>query len=169
MAKSNKKATAKGKTSGSNSFTVANNRKARFDYSLSDELEAGLKLTGSEVKSLRHNTANIKESYIAEENGELWLINSYIPEYKEGGTFFNHTPRQKRKLLLHKKEIVKYITALERRGITIIPLSLYFNGKGKAKIKIAIGEGKKNHDKRHDIKERDWKRQQASILKNKQY
>ena len=146
---------------------VAENRKARHEYFITDSLEAGLQLTGTEVKSLRKGQANIAESYASSEEGGLWLVNSYIPEYQGAGRFFQHEPRRKRRLLLRKKEIHKLAIATERQGMTLIPLELYFNARGIAKLKLALAEGKKLHDKRETEKKRDWNREKARLLREK--
>jgi len=146
---------------------VAENRKARHEYFITDTVEAGLQLTGTEVKSLRKGQANIAESYAATEDGGLWLINAYIPEYQGAGRFFQHEPRRKRRLLLHQKEIHKLAIAVERQGMTLIPLELYFNARGIAKLKLALGEGKKLHDKRETAKKRDWNREKARLMRDK--
>ena len=146
---------------------VAENRKARFEFRIDEDIEAGLALTGTEVKSLRKGQANIAESYASVEGGELWLINSYIPEYPGAGPFFQHEPRRKRKLLVSKRELHKLAIALERKGMTIVPLELYFNAKGRAKLKLALAEGKKLHDKREDAAKRDWNRQKARLMREK--
>ncbi|MCB1464932.1 MAG: SsrA-binding protein SmpB [Nitratireductor sp.] len=159
MANAKKKDSANGKL-------IADNRKARFNYEYVDTLEAGLALTGTEVKSLRNGEANIAESYATEEGGELWLINSYIPEYTQANRF-NHNPRRRRKLLLHKKEMAKLINAVQREGMTIVPNRLYFNDRGRAKLQIALAKGRKAHDKREVSKERDWKREQGRLLREK--
>ena len=147
--------------------TVAENRQARYEYFITDTLEAGLQLTGTEVKSLRRGQSNIAESYASAEQGGLWLINAYIPEYQGAGRFFQHEPRRKRRLLLHAKEIHKLSIAVERQGMTIVPLELYFNARGIAKLKLAIAEGKKLHDKREDAAKRDWNRQKARLMRDK--
>ncbi len=146
---------------------ISENRKARHEYFISDSLEAGLQLTGTEVKALRRGQANIAESYASTEEGGLWLINAYIPEYQGAGRFFQHEPRRKRRLLLHKKELHKLAIAVERQGMTLIPLELYFNARGIAKLKLALAEGKKLHDKRETAKKRDWDREKARILRDK--
>jgi len=143
---------------------VAENRKARFNYEITDTLEAGLVLQGTEVKSLRNGEANIAESYVSEEGGEIWLINSYIPEYLEANRF-NHEPRRRRKLLLHKREMAKLAQAADREGMTLVPLKLYFNDRGRAKLEVAIAKGKKLHDKRETEKKRDWNRQKARLIR----
>jgi SsrA-binding protein len=146
---------------------VAENRQARHEYFLTETWEAGLMLTGTEVKSLRKGQANISESYASWEENALWLINSYIPEYHGAGRFFQHEPRRKRRLLLHAKEIHKLTIAVERQGMTLVPLELYFNARGVAKLKIALAQGKKLHDKRESDKKRDWNREKARILRDK--
>ncbi|WP_078705138.1 SsrA-binding protein SmpB [Bartonella sp. WD16.2] len=143
---------------------IAHNRKARFNFEVLDNLEAGLVLHGTEVKSLRSNNANISESYASFENGELWLINAYIPEYMQANRF-NHEPRRLRKLLLSKREMARFFNAVSREGMTIVPLQLYFNEKGCVKLEIAVARGKKLHDKRETEKKRDWGREKARLLK----
>jgi SsrA-binding protein len=150
-----------------NKKTVAENRKARHEYFITDDFEAGIMLTGTEVKSLRKGQANIAESYASAEGDGLYLINSYIPEHKDAGRFFQHEPRRKRKLLLHKREIAKLIIAVERKGMTLVPLELYFNERGRAKLKLALAEGKKLHDKRETEKKRDWNREKARLMREK--
>jgi SsrA-binding protein len=146
---------------------IAENRKARFEYKIEDTYEAGIQLTGTEVKSLRAGQANIAESYASAENDGLYLINAYIPEYKSAGGFFQHNPRRARRLLLHKREIHKLAIAVDRQGMTLIPLELYFNEKGRAKLKLALALGKKLHDKRETSAKRDWERQKARLLRGK--
>jgi SsrA-binding protein len=146
---------------------VAENRKARHEYKISDTFEAGIMLTGTEVKSLRKGQSNIAESYATSENGGLWLLNAYIPEYREAGRFFQHDPRRKRKLLMHASEIHKLTIMVERKGMTLVPLELYFNARGIAKLKLALAEGKKQHDKRASDKERDWNREKGRIMRDK--
>ena len=145
---------------------VADNRKARFHYEIGDVLEAGLQLTGSEVKSLRQGKANIAESYATARAGELWLYNANIPEYLQASRF-NHLPKRPRKLLLHRREIAKLVSAVEREGMTIVPLKLYFNEKGRAKIELAVARGKKLHDKRETEKKRSWDRERSRLLRAK--
>lgn len=145
---------------------VAENRKARHEYFITDSWEAGVALLGSEVKSLRVGQSNITESYASFEDGGLWVINAYIAEYK-GASLFQHEPRRKRKLLLHANEIKKMKLAIERKGMTLVPLELYFNAKGTAKLKIGLAEGKKLHDKREDAAKRDWNRQKARLMREK--
>ncbi|MCB1526695.1 MAG: SsrA-binding protein SmpB [Hyphomicrobiaceae bacterium] len=146
---------------------IAENRKARFEFRVDDSLEAGLVLVGTEVKSLRAGQANIAESYASIEDGELWLINAYIPEYPGAGPFFQHEPRRKRKVLVSKRELHKLAIALDRKGMTVVPLQLYFNPKGRVKLKLALAEGKKLHDKREDAAKRDWNRQKARLMREK--
>jgi SsrA-binding protein len=145
---------------------VAENRRARFDYMIEEVLEAGLVLTGTEVKALRAGRANIAESYASPERGELFLINSYIPEYAPASQF-NHAPRRPRKLLVKKRELNKLMGAVDREARTIVPLKLYFNEKGRAKLELALAKGKKTADKRAASKDRDWKRQQARLLRDR--
>ena len=145
---------------------VCNNRKARFNYFFQELMEAGIVLKGSEVKSLRDGKANITDAYATDNNGEIYLINSHIPLYKES-SYNNHNPRDMRKLLLNKREINKVIGKINREGLTIVPTKVYFK-KGKAKVELAIAKGKKLYDKRHVKKKRDWQREQARVLsKNK--
>jgi SsrA-binding protein len=146
---------------------VAENRRARYEYSLADTFEAGIQLTGTEVKSLRQGQANIAESYVAIENGDAVLINANIPEYQQAGPFYNHEPRRPRRLLLHKKEIAKLAQAVDRQGMTMVPLRLYFNDRGLVKLQLAIAEGKKLHDKRETERKRDWQRQKARLLRDR--
>ena len=145
---------------------VADNRKARFNYEIGDTFEAGIALTGTEVKSLRVGKAAIAESYAAEQDGELWLYNSYIPEYLQASRF-NHVTKRPRKLLLHRREIDKLRGAVEREGRTVVPLKLYFNPKGRAKVELALARGKKLHDKRETEKARSWQRERARLLRDK--
>lgn len=146
--------------------TIAENRRARFDYFIDDVVEAGLVLTGTEVKSLRVGRANIAESYAAVEGDEIVLINADIPPYA-GGNRFNHEPRRPRKLLLHRKQIGRLIGAVQREGRTIIPTKLYWNEKGIAKLEIGLAKGKKLHDKRETAAERDWQRDKARLMRDK--
>lgn len=145
---------------------IAENRRARFDYMLEETLEAGISLTGTEVKALRAGRANIAESYASPERGELYLINAHIPEYGPAAGF-NHDPRRPRKLLVKKRELNKLFGAVERKGRTIVPLRLYFNDRGRVKLEIALAVGKKAHDKRAAAKDRDWKREQGRLLREK--
>ena len=146
---------------------VADNRRARFDYEIGETFEAGIALTGTEVKSLRAGKANVADSYAsADRNGEMILYNANIPEYTQGNRF-NHEPKRPRKLLLHRKEIAKLSRGVEREGMTIVPLRIYFNDKGRAKIAIALGRGKKLHDKRETEKQRDWGREKSRLMRDK--
>ncbi|MFG1411895.1 MAG: SsrA-binding protein SmpB [Pseudomonadota bacterium] len=145
---------------------VADNRRARFDYEIGEVFEAGIMLTGTEVKSLRSGKATIGESYAAAKNGELWLYNAYIPEYLEANRF-NHETRRPRKLLMHKRQIGKLAQAVEREGMTIVAMKIYFNEQGRAKVEVAIGKGRKTHDKREAVKERDWGRDKARLLRDR--
>jgi SsrA-binding protein len=145
---------------------IAENRRARFDYFIEDTVEAGLMLTGTEVKSLRNGRANIAESYAAVEGNEIILVNADIPPYNQANRF-NHEPRRPRKLLLHRKQIDKLIGAVQREGRTIIPTRLYWNDKGMAKLEIGLAKGKKLHDKRATEADRDWKREQGRLMRDK--
>ncbi|HXF54434.1 MAG TPA: SsrA-binding protein SmpB [Hyphomicrobiaceae bacterium] len=147
--------------------TIAENRRARFEYFIIDTYEAGIQLTGTEVKSLRNGQANITESYAAAEAGGLMLINAYIAEHKGAGQFFQHEPRRPRRLLLHKREINKLKAAVERQGMTLVPLSLYFNERGIAKLKLALAQGKKLHDRREAAKKRDWQREKSRLMRER--
>lgn len=144
---------------------IAENRKARFEYFILEEFDAGLVLLGSEVKSLRERKANISDAYVIEKNNEMWLHNMHIAEYKSA-TKRNHKPKRERKLLLHRREIGKLIGQIKTSGITVVPLSIYFNQKGIAKAKIAIVKGKKLYDKRATIKQREWDREKSRLSKN---
>lgn len=146
--------------------TIAENRRARYDYFLEDHIEAGIQLRGTEIKALRDGRANIAESYVAVEGRELVLVNADIPPYKMANRF-NHEPRRHRKLLLHRRQIDKMASAVQRDGRTIIPVRLYLNESGKAKLEIALAKGKKNHDKREATAERDWQRDKARLLKER--
>ena len=145
---------------------AAVNRRARHDYLVEDTLEAGIVLTGSEVKVLRQGQASIAESYAAVGDGELWLINAHVPEYK-AATRFNHEPRRPRKLLVHRKELNRLIGAVRREGVTLVPLSLYFNERGIAKCEIGIAKGKRKADKREAEKARDWQRDKARLMRSR--
>ena len=142
---------------------VAQNRKARHNYFIEETMEAGLALTGTEVKSLRGGRSSIAESYVTEEGGEAWLVNADIPEYASGNRF-NHERKRPRKLLLHRRQINTLIGAIQREGRTVVPLQVYFNERGRAKVEIALATGKQAHDKRQAIKDRDWKRQRARLM-----
>jgi SsrA-binding protein len=145
---------------------VAENRKARHSYEIHEVFEAGIALAGSEVKSLRAGQSNIAESYASEEGGEIYMINAYIPAYAQANRL-NHDERRPRKLLLHKREIAKLIGAVRRDGMTLVPLKLYFNDRGRAKLELALARGRKLHDKRQAEKSRDWDRQKARLLREK--
>jgi SsrA-binding protein len=145
---------------------IADNRKARYHFLIEDTIEAGLMLTGTEVKALREGKANIAESYASDEDGEIWLINSNIPVYLKANRF-NHEPRRRRKLLLKHREIEKLRNGISRQGMTIVPLKLYFNDRGIAKLQIALAKGKKVHDKRETEKNRDWQRDKARIMRER--
>jgi SsrA-binding protein len=145
---------------------VADNRKARHNYFIEETFEAGIMLQGTEVKSLREGNSNIAEAYASKEDDALFLINAYIPEYF-GGNRNNHEPKRKRKLLLHRREIDKLAAAVQRGGMTLVPLKLYFNERGMAKVEIGIAKGKKLHDKRQTDKDRSWKRDQARLMREK--
>ena len=156
---------SKKKTMISVNQTVAENRRARFDYFLEERFEAGIELTGTEVKSLRLGQCSLNESYAQEMGGEIWLINSHIPEYMQAGAHLQHQPKRHRKLLLNKKEINRLIGAVTREGYTIVPVRLFFNGKGRAKLDIALAKGKKEYDKRETAKQRDWGREKQRLLR----
>jgi len=145
---------------------VAENRRARFDYAIDTVYEAGIVLTGTEVKSLRSGEGSIAESYAEVKDGAVWLVNSNVPEFSHGNRF-NHEPKRPRKLLLHEREVNKLHGAVAREGMTLVPLTVYFNGKGRAKVELALAKGKKAHDKRETIKERDWKREAARLLRDR--
>lgn len=145
---------------------VAENRKARFEYFIEDTFEAGIALQGTEVKSLRFGEGNIAESYAEIKNGEVWLVNANIPEYTFGNRE-NHSPRRPRKLLLHAREVERLHGAINRQGMTLIPLSVYFNDRGRAKVELALAKGKKLHDKRETQKNRDWQRDKARLLRDR--
>ena len=144
---------------------ISENRRARFDYAIEDDLECGVMLLGSEVKSLRVNSANIAESYVGVDAGELWLVNSYIAPYEQAKTF-GHEERRRRKLLVSRKELARLWADTQRKGLTLVPLVMYFNHRGKVKLKIGIAKGKKNHDKRADQAKRDWGRQKQRLLRH---
>jgi SsrA-binding protein len=143
---------------------AAQNRRARYDYAISETVEAGLVLTGSEVKSLRAGKGNINEAYAGSREGELYLLNAHISEYtqaRDGG----HEPLRPRKLLLKKREVAKLLGAVQREGMTLVPLKIYFNDRGIAKAELGLGKGRKAHDRREHIKERDWKRQKSRLMR----
>jgi SsrA-binding protein len=145
---------------------AAENRRARYDYFIEDTVEAGIMLVGTEVKALREGRADMTDAHALERGGEMFLVNFYIPEYR-GGNQFNHEPKRDRKLLLHRREIDKLANAVNRAGYTIVPLKLYFNERGYAKVLLGLARGKKQHDKRATIKDRDWKRDQARIMRGR--
>jgi SsrA-binding protein len=145
---------------------IADNRKARFNYEIGEVFEAGIALTGTEVKSLRQGKASIGESYADARGGELWLVNANIAEYLQGGRF-NHAPKRARRLLLHRRQINKLSGAVEREGMTLVPLKLYFNEKGRAKVELALARGKKLYDKRETEKKRSWDRERGRLLRAK--
>ena len=146
--------------------TVAMNRRARFEFFIEDVFEAGIALAGTEVKALRQGEGSIAEAYAEVKDGQIWLVNANIPEFSHGNRF-NHEPKRPRKLLLHERQIDKMGSAVARQGMTLVPLSIYFNDKGRAKLELAIGKGKKLHDKRETEKDRDWKRDAARIMRDR--
>lgn len=160
-------ANKKKKNQDPNSKTVAQNRKARFNYFIEETMEAGIILSGTEVKSLRGGEASINESYAGVEGSEIFLLNVYIPEYTKAHIKLQHEVRRPRKLLLHKNQLNKLIGAIQRKGTTIVPLSIYFNKRGIAKVEIGIASGKKQHDKRATERDRDWGRERARIMRDK--
>jgi SsrA-binding protein len=160
----NKGKADKGDTNGK---TVAQNRKARFSYFIEDTLEAGIVLTGSEVKSLRAGGSSINESYADVKGSEIFLVNAHIPEYTKSNPKWQHAPKRPRKLLLHRAQMDKLIGAVQRKGATIIPLSVFFNQRGIAKVLLGIASGKKQHDKRETEKKRDWQREKSRIMREK--
>lgn len=157
---------AKKKAPDSPNRIVAQNRKARHNYTIEDNLEVGIMLTGSEVKSLRLGRATISEAYAKAEGDEIFLLNAHIPEYKQAGPF-NHEPARPRKLLLHRRQIDRLLAAIQKKGVTLVPLKIYFNERGRAKLDLGIAVGKKQHDKRQTDKSRDWDRQKARLMRDK--
>ncbi len=145
---------------------AAVNRRARFQYEIGQTYEAGIALSGTEVKSLREGRSNIADAYAGERGGEMWLYNAYIPEYLQANRF-NHETRRPRKLLLHKREIGRLVGAVDREGMTVVPLRIFFNDRGRAKVELAVARGKKLHDKRETSKQRDWGREKARLLRDK--
>ena len=143
---------------------VAENRRARYEYAIDDVFEAGIMLTGTEVKSLRFGEGSIAESYAEVKNGEVWLVNSNVPEFSHGNRY-NHVPKRPRKLLMKEREIAKLHGAVERKGMTLVPLSIYFNARGRAKVELALAKGKNAADKRQTTKDRDWQRDKARIMR----
>ncbi|GAA6208951.1 SsrA-binding protein SmpB [Cognatishimia sp. WU-CL00825] len=152
------------KNADPNYKVIAENRRARYDYAIEDDIECGIILSGSEVKSLRENSANVAESYAEVKDGELWLVNSYIAPYERA--MFGHEERRRRKLLVSKRELSRLWSDTQRKGMTIVPLVMYFNHKGFVKLKVGIGKGKKNHDKRASDAKRDWGRQKQRLLRH---
>jgi len=147
--------------------TVAQNRRARFDYFIEETLEAGIVLAGTEVKSLRSGRASINESYAGEQAGELFLINAFIPEYNQAGRWLQHETKRPRKLLVKRRELAKLLSGIRRDGVTIVPLSVYFNPRGIAKVRLGLARGKRMADKREAQKDRDWQRDKARLMRNK--
>ena len=146
--------------------TVAENRRARYEYAIDEVFEAGIALTGTEVKSLRFGEGSIAESYAEVKDDQLWLINANIPEFSHGNRF-NHEPKRPRKLLMRQREIARLHGAVTRQGMTLVPLSIYFNDRGRAKVELALAKGRKLHDKREHEKEKDWKREQGRLLRER--
>ncbi len=144
---------------------AAQNRKARYNYFIDETIEAGVMLTGTEVKSLREGRANIGEAYASAQGGELFLVNAHISEYS-GGNRLNHEPLRPRKLLLRKREIERLVGAIQRKGVTLVPLEIYFNPRGIAKVRLGVARGKRQYDKRATTKERDWQRQKSRLLRD---
>lgn len=147
--------------------TVAKNRRATFDYTIEETFDAGIVLKGTEVKSLRHGQCSLNETYVGPKNGEIWIFNMNIPEYQQASQKLQHEPQAPRKLLLHKREVEKLLGSVNRQGLTIIPIRIYFNDRGMAKIQIALAKGKKSHDKREATKQRDWGREKQRLLREK--
>ena len=154
------------KKKGEPGNVVARNRKARHDYFIEDSFEAGIVLFGTEVKSLRRGQGSINEAYAGEKNGDLSLFNAFIPEYQSASQF-NHEPRRTRKLLMHKREIARLLAAVQRDGMTLVPLAIYFNDRGIAKVDLGLARGKHSYDKRASIKAREWKRDKARLMRDK--
>ena len=146
---------------------AAQNRRARFDYFIDDKLEAGIMLVGTEVKSLRNGRASINESFAGERDGELFLFNAYIPEYQQAGRWLQHETKRPRKLLVHRREMNRLLGSIRREGVTIVPLAVYFNDRGIAKVELGLARGKRKVDKRDTEKERDWKRDKARLIRDK--
>jgi SsrA-binding protein len=145
---------------------IAENRKARFNFAIEDTLEVGIALTGTEVKSIRNGKSTIAESYADPKDGEIWLINCNIPEYLQANRF-NHEPKRPRRLLLHRKQINKLMGAVERQGMTLVPLKMYFNERGRVKLQLALAKGKQLHDKRASEKDRDWGREKGRLMRQR--
>lgn len=148
--------------------TVADNRRARFDFFLEEKFQCGVMLTGTEVKSLRHGQCSFNEAFAGEKGGDIWLYNAYIPPYNPAGAHLQHEPKRPRKLLLKKKEIDKLLGSIKREGYTLVPVRIYFNSRGLAKVEIALAKGKKQHDKRETEKKRDWNREKGRVLRDNQ-
>jgi SsrA-binding protein len=157
---------ARPRPSGDKVKTVAENRRARYEYAFEDIYDAGIVLVGTEVKALRFGEGSIAESYAEVKDGEVWLVNANIPEFRHGNRH-NHEPKRPRKLLLTQREIAKLHGAVARQGMTLVPLSVYFNTRGKAKVELALAKGRKLHDKRAHEKEKDWKREQGRLLRER--
>ncbi len=153
--------------SDENARTVAQNRRARFDYFIDETLEAGIVLAGTEVKSLRSGRASINESYAGEQSGELFLVNSFIPEYLQAGRWLQHETKRPRKLLVKRRELAKLLSAIRRDGVTIVPMAIYFNERGIAKVRLGLARGKRMTDKRETQKDRDWQRDKARLMRNR--
>ena len=158
---------AQSKDSDENARTVAQNRRARFDYFIDETLEAGIVLVGTEVKSLRSGRASINESYAGEQSGELFLINAFIPEYGQAGRWLQHETKRPRKLLVKRRELAKLLSAIRRDGVTIVPMAVYFNPRGMAKVRLGLARGKRMADKRETQKDRDWQRDKARLMRNR--
>ncbi len=146
---------------------AAQNRRARFDFFIDETLEAGIMLTGTEVKSLRGGRASVNEAYAGLKGGELYLFNAYIPEYLQAGRWLQHEPKRPRKLLIRRRELDKIAAGIKQKGVTLIPMSVYFNDRGMAKVEIGLATGKKKHDKRESEKERTWQRDKARLMRDK--
>ena len=146
---------------------AAQNRRARHEYFILETLEAGVMLSGTEVKALRAGSASIAEAYAGEKDGELFLLNAYVPEYKQASKAFNHEPKRARKLLVKRKELDKLLGAVRRDGVTLVPLSIYFNERGIAKVQLGLAKGKKKGDKRETEKKRDWQREKGRLMRDK--
>ena len=149
--------------------TVSDNRRARFDYFLEEKFEAGIQLTGTEVKSLRHGQCSLNESFAGEKQGAIWLHNCYIAPYNPAGAHLQHDPKRPRPLLLHKNQIDKLLGSVRRDGYTIVPVKIYFNSRGLAKVEIALAKGKQAHDKRQTTKEREWGREKSRVLRGEKH
>ena len=158
---------AQNRDTDENGRTVAQNRRARFDYFIDETLEAGIVLVGTEVKSLRSGRASINESYAGEQSGELFLVNAFIPEYGQAGRWLQHETKRPRKLLVKRRELAKLLSAIRRDGVTIVPMSVYFNVRGIAKVRLGLARGKRKSDKRETEKERDWQRDKARLMRDR--